>query len=186
VTLQAVAAFDAAVDRAVDRVRGHRTLDRAMYIASELGDWALIWHVIGIAQALRPGRDPRSAVRLSVLLGLESALVNGGIKSLFRRTRPASTAPRPHRLRQPRTSSFPSGHASSGFAAAGLLAEDDDLWPLYYALAVVVASSRVYVKIHHASDVIAGAAIGVVLARLARGVWPAGGMPVGLERLEAP
>jgi membrane-associated phospholipid phosphatase len=35
-----------------------------------------------------------------------------------------------------------------------------------------VASSRVYVKIHHPSDVIAGALVGFALARLARRAWP--------------
>jgi membrane-associated phospholipid phosphatase len=35
-----------------------------------------------------------------------------------------------------------------------------------------VASSRVYVKMHHASDVVAGAALGFAMAHLARRVWP--------------
>jgi undecaprenyl-diphosphatase len=111
-----------------------------------------------------------SAVRLSAVLGVESALVNGGIKSLFRRHRPVweSDVARPHRLRTPRSTSFPSGHASSAFTAAGFLAPGDPLAPVYYAVAVVVASSRVYVKIHHASDVVAGAALGAGLAVLAR------------------
>jgi undecaprenyl-diphosphatase len=171
---QAVHAFDDAVDRRVDRLRGHRTLDRVMYAASELGDWSLIWHMVGIGQALLPGRDPMSAVRLSTILGAESVLVNGGVKSLFRRGRPVwdGDQPRPHNLRTPLSSSFPSGHASSAFTAAGVLAQGDPLWPLYYGLAVVVASSRVYVKIHHASDVVAGAALGVGLAGLARRAWP--------------
>lgn len=170
----AVKAFDDAVDRRVDRVRGHTVADRAMYAASELGDWSLIWHLIGAGQALLPGRDPMTAVRLSTILGAESLLVNGGVKSLFRRTRPVwdDEAPRPHRLRTPRSTSFPSGHASSAFTAATVLAQGDPLWPLYYGVAVVVASSRVYVKIHHASDVVAGAALGVGLAAVARRVWP--------------
>jgi undecaprenyl-diphosphatase len=53
-----------------------------------------------------------------------------------------------------------------------VLSEGDPLWPLYYGLAVVVSSSRVYVKMHHASDVVAGAAIGVGVAALARRLWP--------------
>jgi undecaprenyl-diphosphatase len=167
---QLVKDFDVAVDRKVDQLRGHTTLDRVMYGASELGDWALIWHLIGAGQGLLPGRDPMSAFRLSGVLGAESLLVNGGIKSLFRRHRPVweSDVARPHRLRTPRSTSFPSGHASSAFTAAGVLAPGDPLGPLYYALAVVVASSRVYVKIHHASDVVAGAALGVGLAAVAR------------------
>lgn len=172
---RAVHAFDDAVDRRVDRARGrHPAIDRTMYGVSELGDWSLIWHLIGVGQALLPGRTPMSAVRLSTILGAESLLVNGGVKSLFRRQRPewGDDAPRPHKLRQPLSSSFPSGHASSAFTAAGVLAQGDPLWPAYYALAVVVASSRVYVKIHHASDVVAGAALGATLAVIARRVWP--------------
>lgn len=169
-----VTAFDSAVDRRLDRIRGHKTVDRVMYGASELGDWSLIWHLIGAGQALLPGRDPMTAVRLSAILGAESLLVNVGIKSLFRRARPVWNLEdaRPHRLRNPKTSSFPSGHASSAFTAAGVLSQSDPLWPLYYAVAAVVASSRVYVKIHHASDVVAGAALGVGLAAVARRVWP--------------
>jgi undecaprenyl-diphosphatase len=56
--------------------------------------------------------------------------------------------------------------------AAGVLSESDPLWPLYCAVAAVVASSRVYVKIHHPSDVVAGALVGIALARIARRAWP--------------
>ncbi|MFL6205168.1 MAG: phosphatase PAP2 family protein [Acidimicrobiales bacterium] len=166
--------FDEAIDRRVDRVRGQPALDRVMYAATELGDWSLLWHLVGAGQALLPGRDPMSSVRVSMVLGAESLLVNGAVKSLFRRHRPVweEDRPRPHRIRQPATSSFPSGHASAGFAAAGVLSQGDPLWPIYYGLAVVVASSRVYTKMHHASDVVAGAAIGAGVAAIARRLWP--------------
>jgi undecaprenyl-diphosphatase len=171
---EAVVTFDAAVDRFVDRVRGHEAVDRLMYAASEVGDWSLIWHVVAAGQALRRGRPARSGVRASVILGAESVLVNGVVKNLFRRHRPVweEDRPRPHQVRTPRTSSFPSGHASAAFTAAGVLGQDDPLWPVYYAMAAVVASSRVYVKMHHASDVVAGAALGFAMAHLARRVWP--------------
>jgi len=39
-------------------------------------------------------------------------------------------------------------------------------------LAAVVATSRVHLKVHHVSDVIAGAAIGIVFAKVAERVWP--------------
>jgi membrane-associated phospholipid phosphatase len=174
-TRKAILAFDDAVDRRLDRLRGNPVVDRVMYGASELGNWSLLWHLIGAGQGLLPGRDPMTAVRLSAILGAESLLVNGGIKSLFRRARPVwvDDRPRPHRLRTPLSSSFPSGHASAAFTAAGVLAPGDPLWPLYYGIAAVVASSRVYVKIHHASDVVAGAALGVGLAAIARRAWPA-------------
>ncbi len=172
---RAITGFDDAVDDRIDRVRGNKAVDRVMYGASELGDWSLIWHLVGVSQALLPGRDPMSAVRLSAILGAESLLVNVGVKSLFRRSRPQweREHARPHRLRNPKTSSFPSGHASSAFTAAGVLAAGGDpLWPVYYSIAVVVASSRAYVRIHHASDVVAGAALGVGLGALANALWP--------------
>jgi membrane-associated phospholipid phosphatase len=167
----AVTAFDRRVDAAVEGVRSP-TLDRVMYAATELGDFSLIWHIIGTARGLRSDRRAAEAVRLSAVLAVESALVNGLIKSFFRRTRPTWEQPRAYRIRRPRSSSFPSGHASSAFTASALLGEDDALRPLYYALGLVVASSRVYVKIHHASDVVGGMATGVVLGRLARRLWP--------------
>jgi undecaprenyl-diphosphatase len=166
--------FDDRVDGAFDRLRGNKIADRTFYGASELGDFSLIWHLIGVARGLTSDRRANEAIRLSSVLAAESVLINGVVKSFFRRRRPVWDAltPRPHKLRRPRSSSFPSGHASAAFTAATLLAEDDPLWPLYYATAAFVASSRTYVKIHHASDVLAGAVTGMVLGRIARKVWP--------------
>ena len=169
-----IASFDAAVESKFDLVRGNPLADRVFYTASEVGDFALIWHMIAAARGLRSDRDANDALRVAVILGAETVLVNGIVKSFFRRTRPEwlSDTPRPHRLRRPRSSSFPSGHASAAFTAATLLAEDDPLWPLYYLAAAFVASSRTYVKIHHASDVVAGALTGMVIGRIARKAWP--------------
>ena len=164
--------FDEAVERFVERYRGNPVLDRVFYGASAVGDHGLIWLILGAMRGLRSEHDWHAAVRVGLGVGIESALVNGGIKSLFRRQRPAFEGTRPRKLRQPRTSSFPSGHATSAFTAAGLLSDDDELWPLYYAIAMVVAWSRVYVKIHHASDVVAGVAVGVALGRIGRKLRP--------------
>lgn len=170
-TRRRVAAVDDAVDRAFDRIRGPLA-DTVFYTASELGDHSLVWLILAALRGLRSDDEWPAARRAAVGMGVESALVNLGIKSLFRRARPAFEGTRPRRLRQPRTSSFPSGHATSAFTAAALLSEDDALWPLYYAIAVVVASSRIYVKIHHASDVVAGAAVGAALGRIGRRLAP--------------
>jgi membrane-associated phospholipid phosphatase len=130
----------------------------------------MLWHVVGLAgAALR--REPRFAVRLSTALGLESALTNGGVKSLFRRVRPQEhfthDEPLPYGMRRPITSSFPSGHAASAFMCAGILATRRTAAP-WFALAGLIAASRVYVRMHHASDVVAGAALGLALVPAAR------------------
>lgn len=168
-----VARFDAAVDGWFDQLRGNPVTDRVFYVASALGDHSLLWHLAGWARAVAPGGELRDAVELSVTLGVESALVNLGLKSLFSRTRPSHDGDRPHGLRQPRTSSFPSGHASAAFVAAAVLSDRRSLPEtlFWYGLAGVVATSRVYVKIHHASDVAAGAAVGIALGAAAKGIW---------------
>lgn len=164
--------FDDAVDHTLDRIRGNPVADRIFYGASALGDHSMIWVMLAAVRGLRSERDWHAAVRAGAGIAAESAVVNLGIKSLFRRTRPVHELPRPFRLRQPRTSSFPSGHATAAFCAAALLSEDDPWWPLYYAAAAVVASSRVYVRIHHASDVAVGVLVGAALGRLARRIAP--------------
>jgi undecaprenyl-diphosphatase len=168
-----VARFDRSADRAFGRLRGRPAADRLFYSASTLGDFSLLWHLAGTARALRSPGHEREAVRLGASLAGESLLINWGVKSLFRRTRPAWEQQRPLGLRRPRSSSFPSGHATSGFLAATLLAHGRPRTaPLWYSVAAVVATSRVHVRIHHASDVVAGAAIGVVLGRLVTRAWP--------------
>lgn len=164
--------FDESVDAAFDRIRGNPVADRLFYAVTELGDFGLIWLLIGAVQALGGDEEIEEFARLAVALGVESVVVNGVIKSAFRRERPVLETERPHNLRIPLTSSFPSGHASSAMTAAILLSQGRQAAPLYYALALMVAFSRVYVRIHHASDVVGGLAVGSVLGRLALKVWP--------------
>ncbi len=167
-----MARFDDGVDSAFDHLRGRPVADRVFYGASQLGDYSLLWLLLGGVKGMRSEHHWRASVRLATGVAIEFVLVNGLIKSLFRRRRPPSEADHPLKVRRPRTSSFPSGHATSAFASATLLAENDPLAPLYYAAAVVVASSRVYVRLHHASDVAVGISIGLVLGRLGRRLMP--------------
>jgi undecaprenyl-diphosphatase len=168
--------FDAAVDRWFEQhLRGRPIADTVMYTASALGDHGIIWLALALLQVRRRRADWRlPLLRVAVGLGIESALVNGPVKWMFRRTRPVHLGPRPRPLRQPRTSSFPSGHASAAYFGAALLRDDDSLWPLYYVIAIVVAASRIHVRIHHASDVLGGMGIGIGLGELTRHLVPMG------------
>jgi len=171
--------IDESVDGWFTKLRGNPTADRVFYTASALGDFGLIWVVLALLRALR-GRpnDERAALRAIVATGIESVLVNVGLKSIFRRRRPVAPLEHPLPFRQPVTSSFPSGHATAAFCAASLLAEGDDLAPLYYAVATVVAASRIHVRIHHASDVVGGAVVGLVLGRIGQLLSPLPEPPV--------
>ena len=131
----------------------------------------MVWMAIAGIRSLAE-RNPRAVSRTAAVLAVDSIVVNGIIKSIFRRSRPVAAHPHPHFLRIPRTSSFPSGHATSAFCAAALLADGRPMWPAYYGLATLVAASRIHVRIHHASDVVAGVILGTVMGRIARRILP--------------
>lgn len=165
----AVARFDQAADAAFEaHLRGHKAADLVMYAASALGEHSLVWLGLSWVESLRAGLGLRGLARAAAALSAESLLVNGLVKALFRRRRPDAQGRPPLPLRRPRTSSFPSGHASAAFFAAALLRRPGSPWALYYLLAALVSASRVHVRTHYASDVLAGAALGALLGELAR------------------
>jgi undecaprenyl-diphosphatase len=168
-----VHALDLRIDAFVERIRGPK-LDPVFYGLSSAADHGLLWLTIGAARAARRG-DPSIALRMGAALGVESLLTNGPIKACFRRVRPdddhPDEGPLPYGMHRPLTSSFPSGHAASAFTAATLLA-GGPATPLWFALAAAVAASRVYTQMHHTSDVVAGAALGVALGLVARRIVP--------------
>ncbi len=62
---------------------------------------------------------------------------------------------------------FPSGHATLSFTAATILAFQFPRGKTYfYGIAVLVAFSRIYLGVHHATDVVAGAVLGVAVSLL--------------------
>jgi undecaprenyl-diphosphatase len=169
--------LDVFVDEWFERtLRRSGVADWVFYSASEVGDHGLVWLALAGVQAWRRHSRGqlwrRQLLRVGIGLGVESIVVNGPIKLMFRRTRPVHVGPRPLHLRQPRTSSFPSGHATAAFFGAALLRDGDPVWPLYYVLAVIVAASRIHVRIHHASDVAGGVITGIVLGEVVRKMIP--------------
>ena len=168
--------LDNQVDEWWERWRGIPMVDRLFFGASNLGDFSLIWHIVGGLRALPPGRKPGSAIRFSTLLGIESLLVNQGIKRLFVRNRPGSADENTtkHRLREPVTSSFPSGHASAAFCASTVLANRSKFGSMWHLVAAVVSCSRIHVRLHHASDVTAGACLGFLLGKTLGRIVPKG------------
>ena len=167
-------ALDRAVDRIIVRVQ-NPVLDVVFYPLSSAADHSLLWlATAGIREATGKAR-PGTAVRLAAVLAAESAVTNLALKSVFGRIRPALdpavTGPLPWGLRRPVTSAFPSGHATAGFTTAVFLSAADP-GPPWYLLAGLVGFSRVYVRLHHTSDVLAGAALGLAFGLVARRFAP--------------
>ncbi|MDJ0768407.1 MAG: phosphatase PAP2 family protein [Ilumatobacter sp.] len=166
-----VGAFDDWADAQLELIRGTPTIDRLMTAATHAGEFSVIWHGCSLLRGIIVGR-PDQIVAMAAGIGTESLIVNQGLKRLFRRTRPTESGDERFDIRTPLTSSFPSGHASAAAFAATVLVGWDGRrsLPLWGSLATLVAVSRPYVRIHHASDVVGGALVGVALAAGARRV----------------
>lgn len=121
-----------------------------------LGEHGAIWVAIGLAGAAAD--EPRRERWLAAVrrVGLAYA-VNQLLKVIVRRRRPAGHAAFTHS-----ELSFPSAHATTSFCGARMYAR---LGLNLYPLAAALAASRLLLRVHHPSDVVAGAALGTVIAR---------------------
>ena len=102
-------------------------------------------------------------MRGTVAIGVTSALVNLAVKSAWSRQRPTGSVPGPGPAERamPASTSFPSGHAASGFAFAAAIGRDQPWLGLALRfLAAAVAYSRVHTGVHYPGDAVAGALIG--------------------------
>lgn len=136
---------------------------RAVARFSSLGEHARIWLVLGVAAAAldrRRRRDWLAATRRVVL----AYLVNTAVKLVVRRPRPRLPEA-PQLTGTPTQLSFPSAHATTGFAASRLYARLGIPAAPLNALAVGLAWSRVFLGVHYPSDVLGGALLGRLLAR---------------------
>jgi len=136
-------------------------LRRLSNAANNSGLWLATAAGLGVAGG-RAGR--RAAVRGTVAIGVTSALVNLAVKSVWSRQRPDRAGvgvPLWRNVRMPTSTSFPSGHAASGFAFAAAIGRDQPwLGVAFRFLAATVAYSRVHTGVHYPGDIVVGALIG--------------------------
>ena len=118
----------------------------------------------------RLGRPrPCEAARLGAFAFAYAGLVEFTLKHLVGRPRPDAALAVTAGLLGPSwvhdVDSFPSGHATSVFAVAAVFgAYYPRLRLPLYALGAAIALGRVYLERHYLSDVVAGAALGVLVA----------------------
>lgn len=126
---------------------------------SRAGEHGALWLAVGLAGAATDGAR-RGAWLRGTALTAGAHLVSMGVKRVVRRPRPAHVAPL---VRTAGRHSFPSSHATSAAAAAvayGTLGAH-----LVPPLAAAMCVSRVVAGVHYPSDVLAGAALGALMAR---------------------
>ncbi|MCJ7612411.1 MAG: phosphatase PAP2 family protein, partial [Candidatus Aminicenantes bacterium] len=133
--------------------------------------------LLGLSAVLYAGGEAfrNNSLRKTGLLSLESYAINGiivtVIKFVLGRSRPFS-GEGAHTFNwfswESHEHSFPSGHSSSAFAVASVIAGQSPsavVGALSYSLAALVALSRVNNNEHWASDVVAGSLLGYFIGK---------------------
>jgi len=151
-----------------ERITGLRTPERdaVVRVATDLGSLYGVGAVSGLlALSGRSGL----AVRVA-LSGATAWTLAQAAKPLLPRERPYQSDGAERIVVEPAGTSWPSGHSAVAAAMASTLGEGRG--PLTRgalgAIAAAVGVSRVYVGVHHPSDVVAGYGIGALSASLVR------------------
>jgi undecaprenyl-diphosphatase len=163
-----IARRDHVIMRRVNRWPAPRWIRLWMIYATRGGDgW--LWYALGICILLFGGPERFAAVGAGMLAAGSGIAIFLGLKKAANRRRPS--AYEPHcwaTLLPPDQFSFPSGHTITAFAVAislGHFYPSLALGLMFCALSV--AASRILLGMHFLSDVVTGAAIGTLLARIA-------------------
>jgi undecaprenyl-diphosphatase len=157
--------LDVEVRRRIGLLRSPQR-DAVLRVATDLGS---LYGVGVVAGAVAVAGRPRLARAVSASGATAWALAQA-TKPLLPRERPYQADGAERLVVEPAGTSWPSGHAAVAAAMATTLGagRGPAVRGLLGATAVGVALSRVYVGVHHATDVIAGLGLGALSARLMR------------------
>ncbi len=131
---------------------------------SRLGERGAVWLAIGVAgQVLDTERRPAWRKATGIVAG--TFALNTAVKQIVRRPRPQLPG-LPALTSTPTKLSFPSAHTSTSVAGAISYARLGVPAIPLFVLANGLALSRLYLGVHYPSDVVAGALLGAMVARV--------------------
>jgi undecaprenyl-diphosphatase len=180
--------LDTAVFHLVNGGPGHPVLDRVMVAVTTQDHWTPLLAGLWLALVIWGGRKGRmTAAMLVVAMTLSDQITCSILKPLVGRVRPVNALPEEAvRLLVGKSValSFPSAHAANACAVATVVSWR---WPRFavaaFAIAGLIAYSRVYVGLHYPGDIIAGAVLGIMCGRGA--IWMVAASVRAFERARA-
>lgn len=158
-------ALDSALCIKVNRSSHYRLVRWVFRLVSRLGD-GMFWYAIMAGIILTQGLDGVLPVLHMIVAGLSGTLVYKWLKGKTLRPRPYAVHQDVWLAGKPLDKfSFPSGHTlhAVAFSVVALSYYPELSW-LVLPFATLVAMSRVVLGLHYPSDVLAGAAIGALMA----------------------
>jgi len=154
--------LDLKVLKAIKKLHNH-TNNRIMAVITHLGTGGSVWFALCIPLII--SRQLRTA-GLNILLSLFITWLIGEItiKRLVARVRPSEELPEDEQIiKRPKFYSFPSGHSASSFSVVAVTILRSPLWIIIPVaiLAALIAFSRLYLRVHYLTDVVAGVVLGL-------------------------
>ncbi len=158
-----------------------RALDIFFLALSAVGTFSLLWLVLAVLMILVEEIRHPQFIRVFLAGVILTVFVVYGLKGAVRRDRPTP----PTGLIRVEDYSFPSAHAAYAFYGATILYHFHsqtrrskkskkrlnlgrfNLFPwVVFGMAVLVSYSRIYLGVHYLTDVVAGAIIGFIIAKI--------------------
>ena len=169
--IDALVQMDRALFALINGRLTHPLLDPVMVFVTTQENWYPILLGLWIALLIWGGRRGRlAAIALVVAVAATDQVTCSVLKPLFKRIRPCNALPAEHvhlLVERSKAFSFPSAHAANSFAMATIAGWRFRKYAAYpFAVAAVVAYSRVYVGVHYPFDAVGGVIVGLIMGQI--------------------
>lgn len=155
--------MDAVIVRKIKKLH-NRTNNRIMAVITTLGTGGLVWFLMCIPFLFFEGHID-TAINIPFAIAIAWLVGEITIKRLVGRIRPSENLPENEQIiKRPAHYSFPSGHSASSFSVVAVVIIRCNLFVIIpvIILASLIAFSRMYLRVHYFTDVLAGIIVGLV------------------------
>lgn len=162
--------YDSVIISALARRESKKTACLFFKFLSHFGS-GLLYILVGLSELVFLGAEGRQiflAMLTAFLVQVPAYLI---IKKTVKRLRPFEKMSNvQNMIKAPDKYSFPSGHTAAAFVMAGSLSyQFPQFIFLLFSIAVLIGFSRIYLRVHFPTDVLAGSALGLLSAWF--GMW---------------